>query len=406
MKISKMMVLMVVGFIFFFLVLTHTDAIASEEEIVEGNTAFALDLYKQLSHEADNLFFSPYSLSTALAMTYAGARGDTETQMAKTLHFSLPQDSLHPAFASLTEHVKAIESKGDVALNVANALWIQQDFELLDTFLQSLETYYDAQPFQVNFKQAYEDVRNKINQWVEKQTQAKIKNLLAPGTLNDLTRLVLTNAIYFKGNWTTQFDKKLTQEEPFWMTPNQEITVSMMHQTAGFKYGETEYVQVLELPYAGEDLAMLMLLPKEKDGLFSLEQRLSVEKLRDWIAAPSYREVDVSIPKFTLTTQFTLSRTLSTMGMPDAFSAKADFSGMETSKQLSISEVIHKAFIDVNEEGTEAAAATAVVVGVTSVAEPQPIPVFKADHPFLFFILEKQTGSILFLGRIVNPSAK
>lgn len=389
-----------------FLVLVNTYATANEEEIVGGNTAFALDLYKQLSHDADNLFFSPYSLSTALAMTYAGARGDTEHQMAETLHFSLAQESLHPAFASLTEHFERIQKRGDVMLNVANALWIQQDFDLLDTFLQDMEAYYEAKLFQVNFKQAYEEVRNKINQWVEKQTQTKIKNLLTPGTLNELTRLVLTNAIYFKGNWATQFDKELSQEAPFWITPNREISVSMMHQTAGFKYGETEHVQVLELPYAGEDLVMVVLLPKERDGLSSLEHQLSAALIADWIAAASYREVDVFIPRFTLTTQFTLSQTLSAMGMPDAFSANADFSGMEPNRQLSISEVIHKAFVEVNEEGTEAAAATAVIVGVTSVAEPQPVPVFKADHPFLFFIQEKQTGSMLFIGRIVNPSAK
>lgn len=403
MKRQKMMVLMVVGCIFSFLVLTNSYATASKEEIMKGNTAFALDLYKQLSDEADNLFFSPYSLSTALAMTYTGARGATESQMADTLHFSLPQESLHPAFADLAKHFESIQKKGDVALNIANALWIQQDFDLLDTFLQSMETYYEAKLFQVNFKQACEEVRNRINQWVEEQTQARIKNLLAPGTLDALTRLVLTNAIYFKGNWAEQFDKEATQEEPFWVTPTQSVTVPMMHKLAGFKFAELDQAQVLELPYAGEDLAMLILLPKARDGLSNLEQQLSVERVADWIAAASYREVDVFIPKFTLTSQFTLSQTLSSMGMPDAFSEKADFSGMEPHKQLRITEVVHKAFVEVNEEGTEAAAATAVIVGVTSVAEPQPIPVFKADHPFLFFILEKQTGSLLFMGRLANP---
>jgi serpin B len=385
---------------------TYTTADEGDEmkRLADGNNTFAFDLYGQLSGEEGNLFFSPYSISTALAMTYAGARGETEQQMAAVLHFTLEQESLHPAFSSLTDHFQGIQKKGEVALNIANALWIQEDFELLKPFLKITEKYYGASPFQVNFKEAYERVRIEINGWVEKQTKDKIKDLLPPGILSELTRLVLTNAIYFKGNWALQFEKELTQDEPFWMTPDKEIMTSMMHQKASFNYGETDTLQILEMPYAGEDLSMIILLSKEKNGLPDFERRLNIENMMTWTSQASYQEVDVYVPKFKITSQFTLSATLQAMGMTDAFSGNADFSGMEPSKQLSITEVIHKAFVEVNEEGTEAAAATGVVVELTSVREPQPVPVFKADHPFVFFIRDNHSKSMLFLGRVVNPS--
>lgn len=390
------------------ILLSNTYAIANEEDdmkrLVDGNNTFACDLYAQLRGEEGNLFFSPYSISTALAMTYAGARGETEQQMADVLNFALEQESLHPAFANLIDHLQGIQKQGDIALNVANALWIQEDFELLKPFLKITKKYYGASPFQVNFKEAYEEVRIEINKWAEKKTKDKIKDLLPPGVVSELTRLVLTNAIYFKGNWALQFEKELTQDEPFWITPDKEIMTSMMHQKASFNYGEIDSLQILEMPYAGEDLSMIILLPGEKDGLSELERRLNIENMLTWTSQASYQEVDVYVPKITITSQFTLSATLNAMGMTDAFSGNADFSGMEPSKQLSITDVIHKAFVEVNEEGTEAAAATGVVVELTSVREPQPVPVFKADHPFVFFIRDNYSESILFLGRVANPS--
>jgi len=395
----------IVGWI---ILLSNTYAIADEEadmkHLVDGNNTFAFDLYAQLSNEAGNLFFSPYSISTALSMTYVGARGETEKQMAQALHFTLGQKALHPAFADLADHFQKIQKKGNIALNIANALWIQEDFELLKQFLKIMKKNYGAKPFQVNFKEAYEEIRVEINKWVEKQTKNKIKDLVAPGVLSDLTRLVLTNAIYFKGNWEFQFEKELTQDKPFWSTPDKKIMTPMMHQKASFKYGETDSLQILEMPYAGEDLSMIILLPGEKDGLSELEQKLDTGRVAAWLSKASYREVDVYVPKFKMTSQFTLSATLQALGMEDAFSGNADFSGMGPGKQLNISDVIHKAFVEVNEEGTEAAAATAIVIGVTSVREPQPVPVFKADHPFVFFIRDNHSESILFLGRNVDPS--
>ena len=384
-----------------------SSVIASEEfsmdRVVEGNNRFALQLYQELSPPDGNLFFSPYSISSALAMTYAGARGNTADQMAKTLYFPEAQEALHPAFANLDTHFQDIQASGNVAFNIANALWIQQDFDVLESFLTIVKEYYQAGVFQVDFQTAYEEVRARINAWVEKQTNQKIKDLLAPGTLSALTRLVLTNAIYFKGNWATQFDKEQTQEEPFWPNPEKKVMVPMMHRKGMAQYTEDDAMQILQLPYTGEDLSMVVFLPKAKDGLVSMEPQLSLEDMTRWIELCAVREVEIFFPKFTLTSQFSLSDRLKTMGMIEAFSENADFSGIEAGKSLNISDVIHKAFVEVNEEGTEAAAATAVIIGVTSVSEPQPIPVFNANHPFLFLIRDKQTGSILFMGKIMNP---
>ncbi len=380
------------------------DEEARMKNLVNGNSAFALELYASLSKAEGNLFFSPYSISTALAMTYAGARGETEAQMAKVLHFELEQKALHPAFAEVFEHFQEIRKAGNAALNIANALWIQEDFELLEQFRNISKRHYGTGLFQVNFQDAYAEVRLKINAWVEQQTNKKIQDLIPRGVLNALTRLVLTNAIYFKGAWAREFDKDATTAEPFWLTPTKEIIVAMMHQEDTFKYGEDDTVQILQMPYQGKELAMVLLLPKTKDGLKKLEATLSPEELTNWRAQIFLRKVNVFLPKFTLTSQFSLSGMLKAMGMPAAFSGDADFSGMAPGRQLNITEVLHKAFVEVNEEGTEAAAATAAVIGVTSVMEPEPVPVFRADHPFVFLIQDNQTGSILFIGRIMNPA--
>lgn len=395
--------------VIFVMICFSSPAIASEEltidQLVEGNNRFALQLYQKLCASDGNLFFSPYSISSALAMTYAGARGETATQMAETLYFPPAQDALPPAFANLAMQFQNVQASGNVVFKIANALWIQEDFDLLDAFLEIIQEYYQASLFQVNFQAAYENVRAEINAWVAEQTNQKIKDLLAPGTLSALTRFVLTNAIYFKGNWAVQFDKDQTQEESFWLSLEKEIQLPMMRRKDSFKYAEDERVQVLQLPYTGEEMSMVVLLPRAKDGLADIETHLTLEDLTYWIDQSSLREVEVFLPKFTLTSQFSLSGTLKAMGMSAAFSEQADFSGMETSKSLSISDVIHKAFVEVNEEGTEAAAATAVIIGVTSVSEPQPIPVFKADHPFLFLIRDNLNGSLLFCGRIMNPAS-
>jgi serpin B len=369
--------------------------------VVEGNTAFALDLYQQLRMQEGNLFFSPYSISTALAMTYAGARGDTESQMAQALHFELGQDVLHPAFAALEAHFAQIQTKGDIAMYVANSLWPQIDYTFLPAFLELCQRFYGVKVTHVNYKGDPQGARQQINAWVEEKTRDKIKELLKPRHVTPLTTLALVNAIYFKGNWASQFDPEDTDDGPFYRLAGDVVKAPMMRQTARFGYHETDGLQVLELPYVGGDLSMIVLLPQKRDGLPALEAALNLDNLALWTQRLHPTKVQVMLPRFKLSGEFDLRKTLQAMGMVDAFDA-ADFSGMTGQRGLVISEVVHKAFVDVNEEGTEAAAATAVLMARSI---PPPTPLFRADHPFLFLLRENSTGSVLFMGRVMDPSA-
>ena len=374
------------------------------QAVVEGNSAFALDLYRELKGVEGNLFFSPYSISTALAMTYAGAREDTEMQMARALHFPLDQKRLHPVFALLEAELNGVREKGNVQLNVANALWSHEGYPFLREFVALMKKHYGVLITPVDYGDA-ETARGKINAWVEGKTAHKIKDLIGPGILNALTRLVLVNAIYFKGDWANQFDATRTQHAPFWVTPADELQTPMMTQKQNLRYAESDGLQILELPYVGSDLSMIVLLPGEIDGLAELENGLTVENLEKWTSLPWERQVVVFLPRFRASSQFRLKDTLMQMGMTDAFDGgKANFSGMDGREGwLYIMAVIHQAFVDVNEQGSEAAAATAVVMGIRSI--PPPPSIFRADHPFIFLIRDNRTGSILFLGRVVNPIA-
>ena len=373
-------------------------------EVVSGNTAFAFDLYAQMRAQAGNLFFSPYSISTALAMTYGGARGDTAAQMSKALHFEVSATELPPAFAALQAGLNDIQAKGKVKLAVANSLWPQKGYDFLPTYLELCKTSYGVNITPVDFAGATESARKAINQWVEDKTNQKITELFKPGVLDSLTRLVLVNAIYFKGDWASQFDKARTRVEPFSVSGDKKVDASMMNaQKKKYRYAETPDLQVVELPYAGNDLSMVILLPRAVDGLPALERLLDAARFGEWTKSLRPCEVVLTLPKFKATSEFSLNQTLSPLGMTDAFSGKADFSGMNGRKDLYISAVVHKAFVDVNEEGTEAAAATGVVISRKSMSIPQKPVVFRADHPFLFFIRENKSGGILFMGRIVNP---
>ncbi|GAG82956.1 unnamed protein product, partial [marine sediment metagenome] len=292
--------------------------------------------------------------------------------------------------------------KGNYELSVANALWSQKGYGFLAEFLELIEAKYGGKLNEVDFITATEAARQTINAWVEKETKDKIKNLIQRGVLNKWTRLVLTNAIYFKGNWARQFKEENTREAAFTLLSGEKVDTPMMNQTAEFNYMEAEDFQGLELPYVDDELSMIILLPKEIDGLRGFEETLTTENFSQWLARFRKRKVIVSVPKFKMTCQFSLADVLRQMGMKDAFSGAADFSGMNGKRDLFISAVIHKAYVDVNEEGTEAAAATAVVVGITAV-RPEKIPVFRADHPFLFLIRDNDSGSILFIGRMMNP---
>jgi serine protease inhibitor len=372
-------------------------------DLAADNTAFAVDLYHQLRGAEGNLFFSPYSISTALAMTYAGARGDTEAQMAQALHFALSQEELHPAFAALGQRLKAVQAAGDIQLNVANALWPHLDYPFLPAFLELVEANYGVALTALDYVADPEGSRQQINAWAEAQTQGKIKDLIPPRIINEFTRLVLTNAIYFKGNWASQFDPARTKDAPFTVQPGQMVTVPLMAQKLTCGYGEAAGVQVLELPYVGNDLSMVILLPNAIDGLASLEAQLTPAALAQWTGRLWDTEVQIFLPRFKVEAAFRLDSALKALGMVDAFDMElANFAGMDGKAWLVITAVLHKAFVEVNEEGTEAAAATAVVMGLRSM--PPPTPVFRADHPFLFLLREKSTGSVLFLGRVVDPT--
>ncbi len=375
-------------------------------ELVSGNTAFALDLYRLLARQPGNLFYSPYSISLALAMTYAGARGETEQQMAQALRFNLPQADLHPAFNALDQRLRPLDAKpaeGEeqpFQLNIANSLWGQQDFEFLAEFLDTLAANYGAGMYRVDYSQP-EDARLRINAWVEDQTRDKIKDLIQPGMLNPLTRLVLANAIYFKGAWVNPFDKDATRAAEFTLLDGSPVSVEMMSQWKDMSYLRGEDFAAVDLAYKDSTISMLVIVPDE--GKFmDVEAGLTPAQLESIRGGLGMASVKLSMPKFQFESSFGLSQALQELGMPAAFDrALADFSGMTGKPNLFISNVVHKAYVDVNEEGTEAAAATAVIMELK--AMPLEEADLTIDRPFLFLIQDRSSGTVLFAGRVVDP---
>lgn len=389
---------------------TSPDVTESEVNTVAGdNAAFAFDLYDAVAGGQDNVFFSPYSISMALAMTYAGARGETAEQMAETLNFTLPEGTLHPAFnaldLALAERGKGpmVEEGDAFVLNIVNQLWGQTGYTFLDEFLDTLAAHYGAGLRLLDFQTAPEQARQTINDWVAEQTEDRIQDLIPPGTLGNLTRLVLTNAIYFNATWQNQFNEDATGPGPFHLLDGSEVSVPMMHQTEHFGHATGDGYQVVDLPYAGNEVSMLVVLPDE--GQFeAVESALDAEQVATIAESVTRKNVQLSMPKFEFRSQFQLSGVLAGMGMPLAFDpTQADFSGMDGTRNLLIDEIIHKAFVSVDEEGTEAAAATAVMMRATAAPE-SPVEV-NIDRPFLFLIRDNETGAVLFLGRVTNPEA-
>ena len=371
-------------------------------EIIEANNRFAINLYSQYKSEDGNIFFSPFSISTAMAMVYEGAEGKTAKEIKSVFGFPKYDNSRRNQYSNLLSDIN--KKDNEYALKTANALWAQQDFQFLDEYITTVEEYYEGKTTNLNFKNEWEDSRLIINNWVEDKTNNKIKDLFPEGGINPSTRLVLTNAIYFKAKWLIQFDADKTSDENFRVNPDKSIKVPMMQPTSQkstFNYTQNKDLQILEMPYAGEDLSMLILLPLD-DDIEALENSFTNEKLTEWKKSLRRRKVNIYIPKFKFETNYFLSETLSNLGMPTAFTNSADFSGMTGTKDLKIDKVIHQAFIEVNEEGTEAAAATGVVMMVKMSRSPTPI--FKADHPFIFIIQQNETGNILFMGRVSNPT--
>jgi serpin B len=369
--------------------------------VINANNRFALDLYSELKKEDGNLFFSPYSISTALAMVYEGAKGKTADEIQAVFRFPIEDNVRRPAFAAIYNELNKTDSK--YKLSTANALWAQNDYKFLDDYFTTIEKYYGGKATNVDFKNSTEDTRQIINNWVESKTNNKIKDLFPKGSLDSSNKLVLTNAIYFKGTWNKQFKKDQTKDEDFRVNSSSTVKVPMMKQTgedAKFLYTEDNILQVLEMSYKGDKLSMMILLPKN-DNISSFENSLTLEKINEWKSKLTEQRVDVFIPKFTFDTKYFMSDTLKKMSMSTAFTNSADFSGMDGTKNLSIQTVVHQAFVDVNEEGTEAAAATGI--GMAGTAMPQPVPIFRTDHPFVFIIQDKDNGDILFLGRVANP---
>jgi len=376
-------------------------------ELVAGNSDFAFDLYQEVRQKAENLFYSPHSISLALAMAYAGARNNTESQMADTLHFSLIQEQLHPAFNALDLE---LASRGQGAegqdgegfrLNIVNAIWGQTGYLFLSEFLDILAENYDAGLRLLDFQNAPEDSRVRINNWVSDQTEDRIKDLIPKGDITWETVLVLTNAIYFNAAWLYPFDEELTQDGPFHLLGGSQITVPMMSQTEHFRYASGDGYQAVELPYDGEELSMVVFLP-ESDRFDDFEISLDAGQVEEIINNLSLTYLHLTMPKFEYKFSMGLKDMLKDMGMKDAFNrVVADFSGMDGTRDLYIGDVLHKAFVSVDEAGTEAAAATAVIMVATGMP-PTPTEL-TLDHPFIFLIRDMETGTILFVGRVLNP---
>ncbi|XP_071398830.1 leukocyte elastase inhibitor-like isoform X2 [Centroberyx affinis] len=422
---------------------------ATSTPLTEANTSFSLALFKKLSenNKTGNVFYSPFSISSALAMVLLGARGNTASQMSEVLCFTkaeqprqagaeqmqmqmqmqqqvqlsrLPQyllkclnvqkdqEHVHVGFSKLMSELNKPEAP--YALSLANRLYGEKSYQFVEDFLAETKKHYNAELESVDFKTSPEAARNNINSWVEKQTQDKIKEVLVKGVVDDMTRLVLVNAIYFKGNWDKKFKEDFTQDTQFRVNKNDTKPVKMMHQKTKFPltFIPEANCQILEMPYKGKDLSMLIFLPNNMEddttGLEKLEKVLTYEKFVEWTRPDMMDtvEVQVALPRFKMEEKYDLKEILSSMGMVDAFDmGMSDFSGMSPANDLVLSKVVHKAFVEVNEEGTEAAAATAAVMMLRCATIPVT---FVADHPFLFFIRHNPSMSVLFAGRFCSPA--
>jgi len=369
------------------------------KELTRGNNEFALDLYKKIAEtEKGNIIVSPASIRTALAMTYAGARGKTASEMKDVLHFTLPDDKLHAAMGGMTDSMQTAGKNRPYQLNIANALWAQQEMKLQPGFLDITNKHYAAGVREVDFKGKTEEARGTINKWVEEKTQEKIKELLKQGDIDDMTRLVLTNAVYFQGKWKQQFDAKKTRPGDFELEPGKKVQVPMMSQEMKVRSAHTSKFTLLELPYQGDRWRMVFLLPEKRHGLKDVEAKLTEKELSATLTKLQADESPVVLPKFEFKLATKLKPELITLGMPTAFGNGADFSSMTEQPELRTGNVIHQAMIEVDEEGTVAAAATGVTFQLTSEKA-----VFQLDHPFLFILRDNATDTILFIGRVSDP---
>jgi len=376
--------------------------------LVAGNNTFAINLYEALHSQDGNLVFSPYSIFLALAMTYAGARNETESQMAKAMDFTLPQDQLHPTFnaldLALANEGKAQGSSGQpMQLNIANALWAEQTYSFQQAYLDLIAKNYGVGIQLADFIKNFEPVRGQIDSWVSNQTKNKINDLLAPGSVNSRTRMVLVNAIYFKADWAVPFDANNTSDSTFNLLDGSQSQVKMMNNSKlTLPYIKGNGYQAVELPYNGNTAAMDIIVP-DNGNFQNFESTLNAQKINDIFNSMQPTPIALGLPKFTFTTNFSLSDQLKSLGMTNAFNDQADFSGMTGNRDVFISDVIHKAYVAVDEKGTEAAAATAVIMQAMSMPVQQKVHLV-INHPFIFIIRDLKSGQILFVGRVLNPA--
>jgi serpin B len=376
--------------------------------VVDANNQFAMDLYSKYKSKEGNMFFSPYSISSALAMTYEGAKGKTAEEMQAVLHLPKDKEKIHSDFVSINNELNKADKT--YKLSVANALWAQKDYTFIDAYFNIVDDYYSGKVTNLDFKTDTETSRVTINNWVEDKTNDKIKDLIPKGILTINTRLVLTNAIYFKANWSSQFDAEDTWDGQFKLNSGQTVEARMMGKTSYYNYGETNDLQILEMDYLGNDISMLIILPKE-NNINQIENIFSQERLKAWKNDMKNEKVEVSLPKFKFETKYLMAEDLKEMGMPTAFKyPDADFTGISPptaespNGELYIGEVIHQTFIEVAEYGTEAAAATAERMDSGAAGPTEELKIFTADHPFIFIIQQKDTGNLLFMGRVSDPT--
>jgi serpin B len=375
---------------------------AGDSRIVPGIDSFTIASYQQLARGDANLALSPFNIATALSMTLAGARGRTAAEIATALHQNY-DSSYDAGLAALVDDLTKAGNTGINQLLIANGLWVQKGLPIQSAFQATLGDHYHAQIVPLDFVANPEGARSKINRWTEEHTKDKIKNLFPAGSLNEQIRLVLTSAIYFYGKWQDPFLAARTEPAPFMVQSGTTMQANFMNQTSHFKYADTPSSQILEMQYSGTGIAFDVLLPKTAGGLPALEKSLTPDNLTAWLGSLTSTNVRVSLPKFRVESEFSLPKTLSAMGMPAAFTNQADFSGIDDRDKLFISEVLHKAFVDVSEQGTEAAAATGISARPAAMRAPEPAVVFRADHPFLFLIRDSRSGVMLFIGRLTNP---
>ncbi len=388
------------------------------ESVVNANNQFAFKLYSEYSKTSnENIFFSPYSISTAVGMAYEGAKGETASEIQSVFQFPQDEDTRRPAFAKIQNTIN--HGSDQYELYSANALWAEKSYPFKKDYFKVIEDRYAGKATNMDFNNTPEQSRVTINKWIEEKTKDKIKSPIPSGSITSDTGLVITNAIYLKGTWVKQFDKSKTKPTPFRVNSEKEIEVQMMRPTedADFNYAETEDLQILEMPYKGDEVSMIVLLPKgkreeysgryfpinltEEESLAKLEESLSAEKFQEWRGMLKETELMVYMPKFEFETRYKLNDDLKKMGMSSAFEfGKADFSGMDGTKYLYISEALHQAYVKVDEEGTEATASTQLIMMIGAAMTPE----FRADHPFIFIIQQRETGNILFIGKVVDPT--